>query len=180
MTHTSHVIRLYLFRQCIECKHRLTEQEPEHRDQRHGGNAFEPVSYTHLDVYKRQILIPDSFKGTFSSEEICRMMAETIERHAPHALISKIPVADGGEGSVDAFLTAVGGEKIEQVVQGPFGRDIDSFFGILPDQTGVVEMAAAAGLPLVGDRRDVANTTTYGCLLYTSRESLRHVAGSKR
>lgn len=120
------------------------------------------IETDHVTRMSHVILIPDSFKGTFSSEEICRMMAETIERHAPHALISKIPVADGGEGSVDAFLTAVGGEKIEQVVQGPFGRDIDSFFGILPDQTGVVEMAAAAGLPLVGDRRDVANTTTYG------------------
>lgn len=108
------------------------------------------------------ILIPDSFKGTFSSEAICDMMAETILKHRPDTRISKIPVADGGEGSVDAFLTAVGGERYEARVQGPFGKEIDSFFGILPDGTAVVEMAAAAGLPLVGQRKDVANTTTYG------------------
>lgn len=108
------------------------------------------------------ILIPDSFKGTFSSETICELMREAIERHAPHVLISTIPVADGGEGSVDAFLTAIGGKKYSAVVRGPLGQDVDAFFGILPDKTGVIEMAAAAGLPLVGEQKDVANTTTYG------------------
>lgn len=108
------------------------------------------------------ILIPDSFKGTFSSEALCATMETVIKRHAPDVLVTSIPVADGGEGSVDAFLAAIGGEKIETSVQGPFGKPLDSFYGILPDGTAVVEMAAAAGLPLVGENRDVAHATTYG------------------
>lgn len=90
------------------------------------------------------------------------MMSDAILYHRPNTKITKIPVADGGEGSVDAFLSAVGGTKHEAKVQGPFGAEIDSFYGVLPDGTGIVEMAAAAGLPLVGHRKDVANTTTYG------------------
>jgi hypothetical protein len=57
------------------------------------------------------ILIPDSFKGTMSSTRICRIMSEQILKHQPDAEIVSIPVADGGEGSVDCFLTALGGEK---------------------------------------------------------------------
>ena len=76
--------------------------------------------------------------------------------------VTSIPVADGGEGTVDAFLTAVGGERIPLVVQGSWGDRIESFYGILPDGTAVIEMAAAAGLPLAGDRLDPSRTTTYG------------------
>lgn len=108
------------------------------------------------------VLIPDSFKGNLGSAEICTIMTDMIHIHAPHVMVSSIPVADGGEGSVDAFLTAVGGERIECRVQGPFAQPIDSFYGILPDHTAVIEMAAAAGLPLVGENRDVMHTTTYG------------------
>lgn len=60
---------------------------------------------------KKFILVPDSFKGTLSSTEICNIMAEEIASDFPQAEIYAIPVADGGEGTVDAFLTAVGGEK---------------------------------------------------------------------
>ena len=59
------------------------------------------------------ILIPDSFKGTMSSEEICAVMAAALRRHLPEADIVSVPVADGGEGSVDAFLTALGGRREE-------------------------------------------------------------------
>lgn len=55
------------------------------------------------------VLIPDSFKGTLSSGQICRIMDEKIKRHFPDSTTVSIPVADGGEGSVDAFITAVGG-----------------------------------------------------------------------
>lgn len=111
---------------------------------------------------RRIILIPDSFKGTFSSQKICEIMATEIKKHAPQTLISMIPVADGGEGSVDAFVTAVGGERLETLIQGPYGEEIPGFYGILNDGTAVVEMAAAAGLTLVGPNRNPGKTTTFG------------------
>ncbi len=111
---------------------------------------------------KKIILIPDSFKGTMSSTEICSIMDEQIHRHFPEAQVVSIPVADGGEGSVDSFLTAMGGERISVRVKGPYMEDMDAFYGIVPGNTAVIEMAAAAGLPLVGENRQADRTTTYG------------------
>ena len=111
---------------------------------------------------KKFLLIPDSFKGTMSSGEICSIMKEEILRYYPGAEVVSIPVADGGEGSVDAFLTAMGGEKVRLTVKGPYLEETDAFYGILPDRTAVVEMAAAAGLPLVGENRHAEQATTYG------------------
>ena len=111
---------------------------------------------------KKYVLIPDSFKGTLSSADICRIAAEEIRRLEPEAEIDAIPVADGGEGTADAFLTAVGGQRIDAPCTGPLGEPRTGHYALLPDGTAVVEMAAAAGLPLVGDARDPEKTTTYG------------------
>lgn len=111
---------------------------------------------------KKIILIPDSFKGTLSSRQICQIMKKEILKYYPEAEVIEVPVADGGEGTVDAFLTAVGGEKIHCRVKDPFFHDMDSFYGILPDQTAVIEMAACAGLPLVEGRGNPGVTTTFG------------------
>ena len=112
---------------------------------------------------KRFILIPDSFKGTMSSMEICGIMAEAIKAHIPDAGVRGIPVADGGEGTVEAFISAVGGEKRETAVTGPRFEKISSFYGALSDgKTAVVEMSAAAGLPLMGSSLDVLGSTTFG------------------
>lgn len=112
---------------------------------------------------KKIILIPDSFKGTMSSETVCRIMAGVLETHFPDAKIVSIPVADGGEGSVDCFLCALGGEKRYVRVHGVFGEPMQSYYGILPDRkTAVVELAACAGLPLAQDRPDPGKATTYG------------------
>ena len=109
------------------------------------------------------ILIPDSFKGTLSSEEICTIAAQKVKKHFPEAEIVSIPVADGGEGSVDAFLTAVGGEKVNVTVKNPYFEDMEAYYGLIENgQTAVIEMAACAGLPLVEDRKDPRKTTTYG------------------
>lgn len=108
------------------------------------------------------ILIPDSFKGTMSSEEICAVMAAALRRRLPEADIVSVPVADGGEGSVDAFLTALGGRREEVPCTGPDGRPITAFYGRLPDGTAVVEMAAAAGLPLMEGHLCAEGATTYG------------------
>ncbi len=108
------------------------------------------------------IIIPDSFKGTMSSSQICQQVEEAFLQHYPDAKIKCIPVADGGEGSVDAFLQALGGEKFYATVQGPYTEPVHGYYGLLPDGTAVVEMAAAAGLPLVGDNKQAEKTTTYG------------------
>ena len=113
-------------------------------------------------LMKKVILIPDSFKGTMSSREICGILKEQVQAVWPQAQVLSVPVADGGEGSVDAFLSALGGERVKIRVKGPYFEEIDSFYGILPDGTAVIEMAAAAGLPLVGERKNPEETTTYG------------------
>lgn len=111
---------------------------------------------------KKFVLIPDSFKGTMSSSDICAIVSEEIAAEFPDAVVVSIPVADGGEGTVDAFLTAVGGRRIEVVCKGPYMEDMTAFYGLLPDGTAIIEMAAAAGLPLVGEDRHAEKTTTYG------------------
>ena len=112
---------------------------------------------------KRFVLIPDSFKGTMSSAEICAVMAEAIAGFVPGASIASVPVADGGEGSVDAFLAACGGEKIAVQVSGPFFDPVSSFYGLIDNgRTAVIEMAAAAGLPLAEGRLDPESATTRG------------------
>lgn len=109
------------------------------------------------------ILIPDSFKGTLSSPEICGVMLLALKRRYPGLDVQAIPVADGGEGTVDAFLAACGGEKVPLTVKGPFMQDIPAFYGLIDmGRTAVIEMAAAAGLPLVGERLQPQLTTTYG------------------
>lgn len=114
-------------------------------------------------MMERFILIPDSFKGTMSSQEICDIMKKAILDNRPQAKVVCVPVADGGEGSVDAFLTALGGEKRTVKTVNPFFEEIDAFYGIIKgEKTAVVEMAAAAGLPLVSGRLDAEKATTYG------------------
>ncbi len=121
---------------------------------------------------KRILLIPDSFKGTMSSTEICGLMSEILVRYFPEAEILSIPVADGGEGTVDAFLTAMGGEKVYLPVTGPLGTPVQGFYGRIGD-TAVIEMAAAAGLPLTEGSPSPEGATTYGV-----GELMLHAAGN--
>lgn len=112
---------------------------------------------------RKYVVIPDSFKGCLSSGEICDIIAREIRCRDPEARVCALPVADGGEGTVDAFLGALGGEKIAVPCRDPYGRPLTAHYGLFPDgKTAVIEMAAAAGLPLVGEDRRVADTTTYG------------------
>ena len=112
---------------------------------------------------KKAVLIPDSFKGTLSSEEICGVMGAAVKARFPGCELVSIPVADGGEGSVDAFLSALGGEKVWLEVKDPFFEPMRAFYGLIDGgKTAVIEMAACAGLPLVQDRPDPSRTTTFG------------------
>ena len=111
---------------------------------------------------KEIICIPDSFKGSLSSMQVCAVMARAAALEAPGVPCRALPVADGGEGTVDAFLAALGGEKIALPAAGPFGETRPSFYGRLNEKTAVVEMAAAAGLLLAGEKRNPEKTTTLG------------------
>ena len=113
-------------------------------------------------MYKNFLIVPDSFKGTMSAIDVCRIMAETLQERFPEARITTIPMADGGEGTVDAFLAANSGERIVCEVCGPYREPVEGFYGMLADGTAVIEMAAAAGLPLVGQNRRADKTTTFG------------------
>lgn len=113
-------------------------------------------------MYQNILIVPDSFKGTMSAIDVCRIMAETLQERFPDATVRTIPVADGGEGSVDAFLAALPGQRIEVDVCGPYREPHRAYYGLLDNGTAVIEMAAAAGLPLVGENRQAGKTTTYG------------------
>ena len=108
---------------------------------------------------KRCLVLSDSFKGTLSSPDICRIARSL---HIPGWHIDALPVADGGEGTTDCFLDACGGQRIALPVSGPFGGTIDGFYSLLPDGTAVVECAAAAGLHQAEGRPDPEAATTYG------------------
>lgn len=112
---------------------------------------------------KKVILAPDSFKGTMSAEEICEIMRSEILNVFPDCEIHTVPVADGGEGTVDSFLRAVVGEKRKVRVKGPYFEEIESFYGVINGgKTAIVEMAAAAGLPMVEGNKNPGLTTTFG------------------
>ncbi len=114
-------------------------------------------------VLRKVILIPDSFKGTMSSKEICDILEKSVRSHFPKAEILSIPVADGGEGSVDSFLSAVGGVKVFRTVKGPLMESVEGFYGVIDNgQTAIIEMAACAGLSMMGDNLLAEKTTTYG------------------
>lgn len=109
------------------------------------------------------ILVPDSFKGTLSAIEVCNIMKSSIKNLYKDANIISVPVADGGEGTVDAFLYALGGEKKSTWVSDAFNEQkILAHYAMLKDDIAVIEMATCAGLPLVKNRLEPDKTTTFG------------------
>lgn len=110
---------------------------------------------------RRFIIAPDSFKGSMSAREICDILGSAVENIVPDADIIKIPMSDGGEGMVDAYLGILGGEKKYLTVTGPKGQSVGAAYGILPDGSAITEMAECAGLPLMGGELDPLHATTY-------------------
>jgi glycerate kinase len=110
------------------------------------------------------VVAPDSYKGSVSAVDVAAAMERGVLRVFPQAEVRKIPIADGGEGTVEALVTATGGQMRQERVRGPLGEEVEACWGILGDgETAVIEMAAASGLPLVPpERRDPRITTTYG------------------
>lgn len=112
------------------------------------------------------VIAPDSFKGSASAKEITRAIADGLIASGllTQQDLDLVPMADGGEGTVDALVAATGGRIVQRRVTGPLGEPVDAFFGILGDgTTAVIEMAAAAGLHLVPpEKRNPLITTTFG------------------
>ena len=112
-----------------------------------------------------KILIgPDSMKGSVTAVEFCQVAKELFDKRWPQHELITIPMADGGEGTVDAFVAGANGEFVEVTAEDPLGRDIAVKYGILNNgETAVIEMAAASGLYLIEeDERNPLYTTTYG------------------
>lgn len=113
------------------------------------------------------IIAPDSFKGSLSSIQAAEAIERGIKKaalaYSENVEVAKVPMADGGEGTVEAIISAVGGKIIPTKALDPLVRPIDSFFGVLPDNTAVIEMAAASGLNfLKEEERNPLKTTSYG------------------
>ncbi len=110
---------------------------------------------------RKIIVISDSFKGTLSSSLIGKIAKNSIQKFYPNCETIALPVADGGEGTVDCFLEAIGGEKVETTVCGPWRENVTTYYAKI-GEVAIIEMAAAAGLPMVGERKDPSKTTTFG------------------
>lgn len=110
---------------------------------------------------KKIILIPDSFKGTLSAAEFCHISSDVLKKHFPAAEIISLPLADGGEGTTDCFLTMDGYTKVTATVKNAFMEDITGYYAV-KGNTAVMEMAMCASLPSAKGRENPATTTTYG------------------
>ena len=111
----------------------------------------------------RVVLAPDSYKESLSASEAAAAMAEGIALAAPDAEIIRVPMADGGEGSLDAVLAATGGERRVATVRDANGQDCLAAWGWLAEQTAFIEMAEASGLERIApDARNALRASTYG------------------
>ncbi|ELQ6141636.1 glycerate kinase [Cronobacter sakazakii] len=117
-----------------------------------------------MTTLKKIVIAPDSFKESLSAMDVAKAIEAGFREIYPQASYVCVPMADGGEGTVEAMVAATGGQIITTPVTAPLGNKVDGFFGLLGDgETAVVEMAAASGLHLVPTaQRDPRITTSYG------------------
>ncbi|MDX5628849.1 MULTISPECIES: glycerate kinase [unclassified Brenneria] len=110
------------------------------------------------------VIAPDSYKESLSAQDVATQIELGFLDVFPHACYVKLPVADGGEGTVEAMVAATGGKRVNVQVTGPLGDNIEAFFGLSGDEkTAFIEMAAASGLEQVPThRRNPLLTTSYG------------------
>ena len=109
------------------------------------------------------VIAPDSYKESLSAMEVANAIEAGFREIYPNAQYVKMPVADGGEGTVDAMVAATGGHKISVSVTGPTGKPVMAELGLIHQHTAVIEMAAASGLELISAaERNPLITTTYG------------------
>lgn len=112
----------------------------------------------------KYVIAPDSFKESMTAKEVCNAMEKGIKKADPSAEVIKVPMADGGEGTVDSLVDATNGQRITVEVTGPLGNKISAYYGILGNgTTAVIEMAKASGLEIVEKKkRNPMITTTFG------------------
>lgn len=109
------------------------------------------------------LFVSDSFKGTLSSDKTAQLLTKAATQVFPQCECTSVPVADGGEGTVDAVLLATGGSRVLVEVHDPLMRKIRASYGRIDENSAIIEMAAASGLPLLKEaERNPAKTTTYG------------------
>src|SRR6266566_7566537 len=115
-------------------------------------------------VRMRIVIAPQSLKGSLTAAQAGEAIAQGVRTVYPEAEIEIVPVADGGEGTVQALVDATRGRIVQKTVTGPLGEPVPAFFGLMGDgRMAALEMAACAGLPLVPpERRNPRITTTYG------------------
>ena len=105
----------------------------------------------------------DSFKGSLTSGETAALLDRAAHTVFKNVETANVPVADGGEGTVDAVVEAMNGERITTQVSGPLGQLVPAVYGVIGGKKAVIEMAAASGLPLVPEElRNPLYTTSYG------------------
>jgi len=133
------------------------------------------------------VLAPDSFKESLSAREAAEAMRAGVLRAAPGTCTELVPLADGGEGTVEALVAATNGRMVRVDVRDPLGRAVSAHFGLLGDgRTAAVEMAAASGLALVAPQeRDILRSSTFGtgqliraCLDEGARKIIVGIGGS--
>lgn len=111
---------------------------------------------------KKILLAPDSFKGSLSAIEVCQSLERGILTEYPDAEVLKVPLADGGEGSLEAIRQSVDAEEVKQFLKDPFWRTTDGYY-LRKGDTAYVELASASGLNLIKEsQRDPELATTYG------------------
>lgn len=98
----------------------------------------------------RVVIAPDSFKGSLPAAAVCAAIEKGVRRARPDADVVRVPMADGGEGTLDCVLDATGGQEVSLEVTGPLRRTVPARYVRSTDgRSAVVELAAASGLPLV-------------------------------
>ena len=113
---------------------------------------------------KKIIFAPDKYKSCMTAPTVCEKLSEAFGEIFPEAELLSLPMADGGDGTVDSILAATGGEKITLRVTGPLGAPVDACFGLVRDgKCAVLEMASASGIALLKrEELDPEHATTYG------------------
>ncbi|WP_312908484.1 glycerate kinase [Tissierella praeacuta] len=133
------------------------------------------------------LLAPDSFKESMTAKEVCHAMERGIKKANNSISCIHVPMADGGEGTMQSLVDATNGQIYTVEVIGPLGNEVEASYGVLGDgETGVIEMASASGIHLVpSEKRNPLITTTYGtgqliksCLNHGVKKLLIGIGGS--
>ncbi|MFI8415289.1 glycerate kinase [Serratia sp. NPDC078593] len=117
-----------------------------------------------MKMLKKVVIAPDSFKESLSALEVAAAIERGFRHVYPDIEYVKLPMADGGEGTVESMIAASNGERVAVTVTGPLGKPVEAFYGLLGEgETAVIEMAAASGLHLAQtDQRNPLIATSYG------------------